>query len=263
MNHRTFRTRILGPLAGPMLASLITPCLSPQAEAQQFVNGGFEFMELYDSASPHFGPSAPGKWYNIPAGSPALTGWRVSYGSIDVVVPSYWQPASGVGSLDANGWVRGGIEQDVTFATTTECYLEFMFAKNGYLNLPARLGVWYKSPAAAEFQGLGEYIYADDNSPSDMKWAFVGTSALTLDAGTYTFAFGSIAPAANAAGPALDSIVLRTGPSPYLTAPDPGPYPPTGLEPNPEPNIPEPAQYTIASALGLLAFLVLRRSYTR
>lgn len=244
-----------------MLAVLATLWLPPTAEAQQFANGGFEFMEPYDSASPHFGQSWPGKFYNIPAGSTALTGWRVAYGNIDVVVPSYWQPASGAGSLDANGWIRGGIEQDLTFAEATQCYVEFMFSKNGYLNLPARLGVWYKPLAATEFQGLGEYVYADDNSASDMKWKLVGTSEVSLDPGTYTFAFGSLAPAANGAGPALDSIVLRTGPSPYPAAPDPGPYPPTDLEP--EPNIPEPAQFAVVSGLGLMAFLVLRRRNAR
>lgn len=220
-------------------------------------------MEPYDPASSHFGPSLTGHFYNIPAGSPALTGWRVSYGSVDVTLPRHWQPESGVAALDANGYVRGGIEQDLTFTEVTQCYVEFMFSKNGYLDLPASLGVWFKPDGAAACTGLGEFTFTADNSPTDMKWTRVGTSDVTLNPGTYTFAFGSIAPAANYAGPALDDIVLLTGPSPYPVAPDPGPYPPTGLEPHPEPNIPEPAPYAFASALGLIAFVVLRRTYAR
>lgn len=245
---------------GTLVPSLFLVVVNlPFGEAQQFVNGGFELYEPYDPSSPHFGPSSPGGWINIPVGSPALTGWRVSYGSVDVVLPGYYEPASGDASLDANGWLRGGIEQDLAFTDVTQCYIEFMFSKNAFLGAPGVLGVWYKPVGAAEFEGLGKFTFGVQNSRDDMKWTLVGTGDFTLDSGTYTFAFGSISPV-GPSGPAVDDMFLRIGPSPYPAASDPGPYPPTGLQPPQEPSIPEPQAYSLAAALALVAFAVGRRT---
>jgi hypothetical protein len=201
-----------------------------------FINGGFELPDA--PSDPVFG------FQTIGAGSPALSGWTVNGAGVDVVDNAYWQAAEGSQSIDLNALNAGAIEQKLLFTDPASVYLEFAFSKSP-ATPSATMGVWVK-PEGGSFTGLGLFTFAEANTHTTMKWQTSGTHGFTAGPGFYTFAFASFG--GGIYGPALDSIRVVSGHSPY-SPPDPGAYP----------FVPEPVVTPGVTAVGLVFLALLRR----
>jgi choice-of-anchor C domain-containing protein len=83
------------------------------------INGGFEM------------PVVPkDKFTTLQAGSTALTGWTILFGSVDVVNKGYWPSFDGDQSLDLDGNAPGGIQQTFDTKDLTDYTLIFWYANN-------------------------------------------------------------------------------------------------------------------------------------
>jgi choice-of-anchor C domain-containing protein len=87
--------------------------------AELIVNGGFEDPKV---------PSIGFETYN--GGGAGVFGWTVATGDIDLVDKAYYSSASGLQSLDLNGYGRGEIFQNVTTAVGENYWLTLSFAGN-------------------------------------------------------------------------------------------------------------------------------------
>ena len=84
-----------------VLAALLACAVVP-ASAATIVNGSFETQGV---------GSFTGRTL-LPAGSTALTGWKVDSGNIDLV-STYWNASNGRNSVDLNGTTRGSISTTI------------------------------------------------------------------------------------------------------------------------------------------------------
>jgi choice-of-anchor C domain-containing protein len=82
------------------------------------VNGGFEK------------PLAPPVGYETYNAGSAFWGWSVASGDVDIVNTNYYASATGVQSLDLNGYGRGEVFQDVTTISGKSYRLSFALAAN-------------------------------------------------------------------------------------------------------------------------------------
>lgn len=147
------------------------------------------------------GTYAGGALNTLPAGSPNLSGWIITSGSIDWT-GSYWPAKDGSKSLDLSGTAPGAISQ--TLVTTIGKTYVVTFAMSGNPDGGPALRTLTVGATGAATAPFTFDTAAAGNSLSDMKWStktysFVATSATTVLAFTSTTT-GSF-------GPALDAIV--------------------------------------------------------
>lgn len=172
-------------------------------------NGDFEF--------PLVGVGTSFDSTTVPAGF----GWTIASGDLDLLGASYWQPASGVQSLDLSGYfLPGSIYQDFIFPSAGTWVIKFSLSANpdyawhgdslgsGIKNLRVDFGV------PGQMSTLGIFgVDADSRSIWDMKWVTITTPELLIsDATAYRLQFTSLVP--GAAGPALDHVELQIVPEP-------------------------------------------------
>jgi choice-of-anchor C domain-containing protein len=111
MHADRFRAAFALALCGSLIAA------SPRAD--MLTNGGFES-----------GPAVPPTGIlAVPPGSPALTGWTVVGGAINIVTNDYWACLSGVRSVQLSSSGPGAIQQ--SFASTSGSVYRFTFSISG------------------------------------------------------------------------------------------------------------------------------------
>jgi len=111
MHADRFRAAFALALFGTLIAS------SPRAD--MLTNGGFEN-----------GPAVPPTGIlAVSPGSPALTGWTVMSGAINIVTNSYWQCLSGARSVQLSSSGPGAIQQ--SFASTSGSVYRLTFSISG------------------------------------------------------------------------------------------------------------------------------------
>jgi choice-of-anchor C domain-containing protein len=103
---------------GRLLLALLALSSRRAGTTELVVNGGFER------------PTAPPAGYATYNAGNGFSGWTVATGDVDVVNTNYYASATGVQSLDLNGYGRGEIFQDVTTIPGQGYRLSFALAAN-------------------------------------------------------------------------------------------------------------------------------------
>jgi len=147
------------------------------------------------------GTYSGGALNTLNAGSPNLSGWIITSGSVDWT-GSYWPAKDGTKSLDLSGTGAGAISQ--TLATTIGKTYVVTFAMSGNPDGgPALKTLTVGATGAATTPFTFDTAVAG-NTLADMKWAtktytFVATASTTVLTFTST--------TASAWGPAIDAVV--------------------------------------------------------
>jgi choice-of-anchor C domain-containing protein len=173
--NRAFAMGLLGALA----------CAAP---AQNLIlNGGFE------DRLPN------GGFATYARGSVDMPHWQVTGDSIDHI-STYWQPASGRGSLDLHGANRGGVQQTISTIPGLTYVVSFAMASNteggpAVKTLMVRAG----SQLSGEFSFDGT-----GGSREDMRWSFRQWQFVAADTATEMEFFSTVY--GGWFGPALDDV---------------------------------------------------------
>lgn len=145
----------------------------------------------------------------------SLPGWTV-LGSIDHI-GSYWTAASGLESLDMNGFFAAGtIQQSISFSSAGKAVVSFMLAGNPD-NAPQ-----VKTLQVELIGSGGPQVYTFDitgKTHTDMGWV-AETAVFNISTiGSYLLQFSSINDPSGAFGPALDNVsVAESVPDGGMTA---------------------------------------------
>jgi choice-of-anchor C domain-containing protein len=191
--------KILGLFAGAALA------LGAQhAYAVSITNGDFE------SSIPSSASFAADGYSQEEIGSPALAGWDVVSGNVDIVgtTGTYaWQQPNGVGnfSIDLAGNSSGTIQQKILGLSIGQQYtVSFNYAANPGGTNPTRIEAGMDS---------GELVSLNftPQTSSNMGW-LVGTLVFVASAADQILHFSSIG--ANCCGAALDNVTIAATPIP-------------------------------------------------
>ena len=169
------------------------------ASAATVANGGFELPGTFS-----------GSFTTINAGSPALAGWSIDAGSVDLI-NTYWQPSAGGYSIDLSGNAAATISQTIAGLVAGKRYvLSFDMAGN------TDSGPIVKT-LLASVDGTSDLFSFDTTGRShgDMGWAgrqlaFVATGASAL------ISFQSLS--TGFYGPALDNVSVETAAVPLPAA---------------------------------------------
>jgi choice-of-anchor C domain-containing protein len=150
------------------------------------------------------GSNDPGAYEQLTAGSPVLTGWTITTGSVDWI-GTYWPAAAGSKSLDMNGAAPGAIGQVLATTIGKTYVVTFALSANpdGPVAPPYALTVG-ATGAVSQAYTFDRAVNA--NTLRNMMWqakqySFKATSATT----TLSFASGVTA---GGYGPALDNVVV-------------------------------------------------------
>jgi hypothetical protein len=210
-----------------LLALLALAAVSTASATLQ--NGSFESPVLVGPYGTNFGVAPPG------------FAWTVVSNNIELVRNDYWQPSSGLQSIDLNGSTPSSIYQDFTFASSGTWQLLFDLSANpdqftqgdgngtGVKNVRVDFG----TPGSLGTLGIFG-VASDPRTVVNMMWTSqVGGMVTVSDSVTYRLQFTSLVPGNG--GAVLDNIRFEL--------------------------VPEPSTLTLVSA-GLLGMLV-RRSRVR
>lgn len=157
-------------------------------------NGGFELPLLLNA------------YVTYPIGS-AINGWTIESGTADLVRASYWDPFSGVQSLDLSGTSAGTIYQDVPTVPGQSYYLDFAQAgNNGGAPIIKTNQVWWNGALldTVAFNTTG-------HSANAMGWT---NREYVVMATNSTTRLRFVSLANGSSGPALDEISLLPVPPP-------------------------------------------------
>ena len=151
----------------------------------------------------------PGAFTTLGAGSPNVTSWTVSSGTIDYI-GSYWQASDGVRSLDLNGGSIGAVSQTLALTPGTRYTLTFDLSANpdGGLGLnpyDVQVGLTGIGPSTFSYSLTGA------NSRSNMLWSGKSLTFTAVGAAT-TLSFTSLQNGACCWGPALDNVMVSAVP---------------------------------------------------
>jgi choice-of-anchor C domain-containing protein len=164
--------------------------LASFARADMLTNGGFES----GAAVPATGILA------VPPGSPALTGWTVLGGAINIVTNDYWACLSGVRSVELSSSGPGAIQQ--TFTSVSGSVYRLTFSMSGEpFSVPTIKNLRVQAGATTQ-------DYTFDVTPAwhwDMKWQ-QHTLDFTAPGPSTTVTLTSLD--AGAAGPAIDATSI-------------------------------------------------------
>lgn len=184
-----------------VMAAAVLP--SASARADFIVNGGFEQ------------PVTTGLGQLVTAGDPAITGWTVVSGSVDVVNKSFFDPFAGNQSLDLDGVGAGAIEQSFATAAGNSYVLSFEYANNPFgVTSPATALVSLFGTGATPL--LSQSISHSGSSAAAMNYTLF-TAAFTADSATTRLRFASIDAAASVNGIVLDAVSVNPA-----AVPEPG-----------------------------------------
>ena len=151
----------------------------------------------------------PGAFRTLGVGSPDVTGWTVTSGTVDYI-GSYWQASDGVRSIDMSGGSIGTISQTLALTSGTRYTLTFDLSANpdGGLGLnPYDVQVDLTGIGSSTFS----YSLTGANSASNMLWS--GKSlTFTAASGATTLSFTSLQNKACCWGPALDNVSVSAVP---------------------------------------------------
>ena len=172
-----------------LLAALLA---AGPVRAQLLVNGNFE-------QGPPISPE--NAILAVAPGNPALTGWTVVNGAINIITDNYWVPLSGQRSVVLSSTGAGAIEQ--SFATSTGVSYRLTFWLTGEP---------FSSPTLKHLRvtaGPATQDFTYDVSEAwhwDMHWS-QHTLDFTANASSTTLRFASLD--ASAWGPAVDSAKVE------------------------------------------------------
>jgi choice-of-anchor C domain-containing protein len=161
-------------------------------------DGGFE--------TPKINPQKKAR--TLRAGDPALAGWRIVSGSVNV--QTYWPAAEGTHTLDLNGVSAGTIEQ--SFATTPGQVYQLAF---DYGNNPDARAQTAGATVTVTGAGtlLSQQIAHAGSTPRDMKYTHFSELVLANSA-TTTLQFASTT--AGAYGIVLDAVAVTAEPFKFV-----------------------------------------------
>ena len=181
-----------------LVASIITIALSftsMEAHANMVLNGSFEDSTIN-----------PGSFTTLNAGSPALTNWNISSGSVDYI-GTYWTAQDGNRSLDLDGGGPGSIQASQSIATIVgqQYLVSFWMAANpdGGPN-PKTLDVSFGS-----------------SGPQPFTFATTGTTKVNMGWELFSFTYTAtaalsdlsfVSTTSGAYGPAIDNIAVDAVP---------------------------------------------------
>lgn len=161
-----------------------------------------------------------GGTYNV---APTGFFWTIASGDIDLL-RTYWQPSSGLQSLDLNGTTTGSIYQDFTFSSGGAWAISFDLSANPDLYIRGdglgsglkNVRVDFGTPGSMSTLG----IWGVDSAPrtiSDMQWVTITTPEVVVsDSLVYRLQFTSMV--SGYSGPALDNIQILAIPEPGFAA---------------------------------------------
>jgi choice-of-anchor C domain-containing protein len=182
MHADRFRAAFALALFGSLIAA--------SSRADMLTNGGFES----GAAVPPTGILA------VAPGSPALTGWTVLNGAINIVTNDYWACLSGVRSVSLSSSGPGAIQQ--TFASTSGSVYRLTFSMSGEpFSTPTLKHLHIQAGATTQ-------DFTFDVTPAwhwDMKWA-QHTLDFVAPGPTTTVTLTSMDAGPN--GPALDGLSI-------------------------------------------------------
>ena len=160
--------------------------LSSASMADPFQNGSFEE-----------GPDSIDPFITLSAGDTSITGWTVTFGSIDLI-GSYWVASDGNRSIDLNGNELGGIRQE--FDTEPGAFYQVLFDMAGNPDEPGiKILVASANSESVEYEFDSTGKSVGDMGWTEMSFVFQASSDLT----TLEFAStGTEGPW----GPALDNV---------------------------------------------------------
>ncbi len=190
----------LQTLAAAVTSSFL---VATPVSAGDLVNGGFE------------SPSIGGLSYLAFSTAPGGFDWTVASGDVDIFAsPS--QPATGLQSLDLNGWNPGAIYQDLTFSLAGTCVVSFDMSANPGLGQAIKTLRVSLNPVGAPMHTLGEYsLDTAGRTYTDLKWVAITTPGVVVDTTqTYRLQFTSLSLDGGSAGPLLDTVSLVVIPEP-------------------------------------------------
>ena len=182
--------------------------ISSVSMAAPFQNGSFEE-----------GPDDIGEFTTLTAPDDSITGWNVSFGSIDLI-GTYWVASDGDRSIDLNGTGIGVISQE--FDTEPGAAYQVLFDMAGNPDDPGDPDPDLKVLVVSANSQTTEYEF--DSAPAtreemgwtEMSFVFQASSDLT------TIEFASTSPE-GPYGPALDNVrVIHIGPFPDDNTPPAG-----------------------------------------
>jgi choice-of-anchor C domain-containing protein len=164
--------------------------------AATITNGSFEGPGTYS-----------GPFQTLVAGSGALPGWTIEYGSIDLI-NTLWQHGDGNYSLDLDGNSPSSISQEITGLTSGQSYsILFDMAGN-----PGG-GDAIKHLTVAAGNDVGRYTFdITGKSVTNMGWQTMQFD-FTADASSVILEFMS-GSASGPFGPALDNVRFTPAPAP-------------------------------------------------
>lgn len=155
----------------------------------QVQNGGFE-----DGTD-------PGSFTTVGAGGGNITGWTVTFGSVDYI-GSYWEAAEGSRSIDMSGGGAGSISQ--TIATIPGFTYQVTFYMSGNPDGSPMVKTMTVSANGAMSQNYS-YDISVGNTRGVMLWAS-NTYTFTATSNNTTLTFASTTD--TAFGPALDNVSI-------------------------------------------------------
>ncbi len=158
------------------------------------------------------GPLA--SWLSVRAGSPAIAGWRVTSGYVDLV-GRWWQPAGGADSLEVGTPGPGAVEQRIATVAGRRYRLSFALAGNPEGPPRVKTLLVRAGPASRRFS-----FDTAGHTRQAMGWR-TETLDFTAAAGTTVIGFARTdgSPRSGWYGPAVDEVTVVEAGAPAAPAP--------------------------------------------
>jgi hypothetical protein len=200
LNHVTSKSNLLSVSVKLMNTKLILNILlaalvfGNTVKAAGLLNGDFE--------SPYLGTTG----YNFST-PPDGFAWSLAWGDFDINSTNLTLAASGLQSVDLNGFSPGGIYQDFNFESSGSWMIQFSMAPNPDTSAIKSLSLLL-TPNGGSTLNLGTF----SRDPAGLTWANVqwetySTIAFDVDSSTtYRLQFDSLG--SGASGPMIDNVLL-------------------------------------------------------
>lgn len=186
-----------------VVLGLVLAFSAVEANANLIVNGGFEDPVTTDFTT-------------IPAGSPLLTGWTITAGSVDVISPVNQPVFAGNQALDLDGDSPGTIEQAFATVVGGDYLLTFAYANNAFAGASsASANVSLSGAGSSDL--LSEDITHSGSTVDDMNYTLFSFN-FTANSTTTLLRFTSLDPATSNGGVILDAVSVTASAVPEPSA---------------------------------------------